>query len=57
MIAEPQTNRRNKECLGNNAKFTYDYRTPKANIVSTKRILPHHEICVGYGRCYWRKKN
>ena len=48
-------NQKDKQCRGNNAKFTHDRRHNKVNLTTTKSIQPNQEIFVSYGRKYWRK--
>ena len=50
-------NQKDKQCRGNNAKFTHDRRHNKVNLITTKSILPHQEVFVSYGRGYWKKMN
>jgi len=48
-------NRRNKECSGNNAKFTYDKIGKRVYLTATRNIAPKEELYVSYGRSYWSK--
>ena len=50
-------NQKDKQCRGNNAKFTHDRRRNKVNLITTKSIPPHQEVFVSYGRGYWKKMN
>ena len=46
-------NRRNGECAGNNARYTFKNDT--VNLLSTKRISPNAEVFVPCGMDFWRK--
>ena len=45
-------NRRANQCPGNNAKFSYNRRSRKTNMVTTRDIPPRTEICVPYDTLY-----
>ena len=48
-------NRRNGECTGTNARYTFNHKNDTVNLVSTKRILPNAEVFVPYDMDFWRK--
>ena len=48
-------NKRNNECQGTNAKFSYNNKSKTVSLVSTKRILPKSEIFMSNGSDYWNK--
>jgi RNase H-like domain found in reverse transcriptase/Reverse transcriptase (RNA-dependent DNA polymerase)/Integrase zinc binding domain len=47
-------NKRNKQCLGNNAKYFIDYRNKQIALKATRDIPPSTEILCPYGAEYWR---
>lgn len=50
-------NRERGECGGNNSRFMFNPRLKDVNMVATRTIPPRTEVCVPYGRDYWRKYN
>ena len=53
LIVHPDRFENSQQCPGNNAKFIYNRRSRKTNIVTTQDIPPRTEICVPYRRAYW----
>ena len=48
-------NKRSGECRGNNCKFSKTRRNKQIGIIAIKKIKPHEELYVSYGRDYWKK--
>jgi RNase H-like domain found in reverse transcriptase/Integrase zinc binding domain/Chromo (CHRromatin Organisation MOdifier) domain len=51
------TNRREKQCKGNNSRFTVNQPKKQVWIKTTRTIPPDTEVFVPYGADYWKKFN